>query len=149
MLAVNWYCNIMVMELFSSQIKYLNLSQPLEFEEIQAYPSSILENDEFLLCYEINQDQSRSIEPEREQFLGNLSFIGKKAVTGAILLPAGRYIFAQYRRETPLNPDEWLDMAIELQKDGLWERNKLGNLLYVRFLHEDSKFVTQIFREIN
>jgi hypothetical protein len=80
-----------------------------------------------------------------------LRFIGQKVDTNdaaTVSLPLGKYLFVQCRAETPLNREEWLDMAIEQQKDGLWERHKLGNLLYVRYLYEDGKFVTQVFREI-
>jgi hypothetical protein len=37
-------------------------------------------------------------------------------------------------------------MAIEQQKDGLWERLKPGNRLYLRILSEDGSPVTQLFR---
>ena len=63
-------------------------------------------------------------------------------------LPQGSYLFEQFRGQYVLSREEWLKMAIEQQKDGLWERNKLGNRLYVRYLYEDGAFVTQIFREI-
>jgi hypothetical protein len=45
-----------------------------------------------------------------------------------------------------LNREEWLDMALEQQKDGLWERYKPENRLYVRYLFEDGCPVTQLFR---
>ena len=131
---------------------YLNLRQPLNYTKIKALPSLISENDEFLLCCELNPAQAASIEPEKEKLLGNLLFTAKMTAVSAedaVNLPAGRYIFSQCRRETPLNQEEWLDMAVELQKDGLWERNKLENQLFVRFLYEDGKFVTQIFRAIS
>jgi hypothetical protein len=54
----------------------------------------------------------------------------------------------QKRSNEILNQTDWLDMAIEQQKDGLWERNKLGDLLFVRFLYEDNAVVTQIFRVV-
>jgi len=145
---VNWYYNIILMELLLTQIRYLDLRQPLNYLEIEGYPSIISENDDFLLCYELNPEQSRSIEPERDKLITGIVFAGKKEVSGTILLPAGHYIFSQYRRDKPLNNDEWFDMAIEQQKDGLWERNKLGNLLFIRFFYEDGMFVTQIFRTI-
>jgi len=96
--------------------------------------------EEEIHCYELNPVHARSIEPDKEQLLG-------KIVNNASLL-AGQYLFAQRRCEAHLGQEEWLDMAIEQQKDGLWERNKLGNLLYVRFLYEDGAFVTQVFRTL-
>jgi len=138
----------------------LNLGTPLVFGKI--YPekddiSTIFnENEEKLLCYNLNPVHSGSIEPIPDEFLGSLEFIGFKkredlheyAEEETVKLPNGVYLFMQKRSSQTLSQTEWLDIAIEQQKDGLWERNKLGNLLYVRFLHEDNAFVTQIFRKI-
>ena len=137
------------MDIDYSPIKYLDLRQPLQFSPIEALPSPLPENDEFLLCFKLNPSEAANIEPERDKFIIKTVFIGKRMASGSIFLPVGHYIFTQNRRETPLSQDEWLDIAIELQKDGLWERNKLGNLLYVRYLYEDGMFVTQIFRDKN
>jgi len=142
----------------------LDLRAPLFFKKIEEFPANISQNEEYLVCYELNPVQSRNIEPDREQLLGALVFIGKKdekevtttiAATNreipllvAATLPAKQYFFMQSRDDHALSRDEWIDLAIENQKDGLWERNKLGNLLYVRFLHEDDSFVTQVFREV-
>jgi len=128
----------------------LELRSPLLFKKIYGNPPSAPGiNNEIILCYELNPAQARSIEPDREMLLRHLQFAGEKA-DGAqsAALPAGHYIFAQSRGDASLNQEEWLDMAVDLQKDGLWERNKLGDLLYVRFLFEDDKFVTQIFRPV-
>jgi len=106
------------------------------------------------LCFNINSVESRSIKPEKENFLGTLEFIGRKMGENAapdgktVILPNGNYLFAQKRCPQALSQTEWLDIAIEQQKDGLWEQNKLGCLLYIRYLFEDGAFVTQIFREI-
>ena len=123
------------------------------------------ENEEVLYCFEINPLESDKIEPKRVEFLGSLKYVGKKnkfnklcasaplreeipEKLSEVSLPAGNYLFSQQRAERALNREEWLDMAIEQQKDGLWERNKLEAKLYVRFLHEDGAYVTQIFRPI-
>lgn len=134
----------------------LDLRASLFYDKIDVLPSPIPETGEFLLCYKLNPTQSRSIEPDRAQFLGSLLFTGKKTTeeskntgTEAIFLPQGHYLFTQQRSVNALNGDDWLDLAIEQQKDGLWERNKPGELLYVRFFYEDSAFVTQIFRVID
>jgi hypothetical protein len=37
-------------------------------------------------------------------------------------------------------------MAIETQKDGLWERLEPDSRLYLRFLTEDGRELTQVFR---
>jgi len=124
------------------------------------------ENEEVLLCFELNSAESNSIEPNREHFLRNLEFIGTKKTQNplplrasvppvspreefpSVSLPAGQYLFVQCRDEKALEQEEWLDMAIEQQKDGLWERHKPSNLLYIRYLYEDGAFVTQIFRSL-
>ncbi|MDR1838993.1 MAG: hypothetical protein LBQ93_05335 [Treponema sp.] len=131
----------------------LDLCAPLFFSKIEDMPSEIGENDEYLLIYELNPEQSRSIEPVRELFLGPMIFTGRKIdllladTAQTFVLPAGKYLFTQCRsKRNILQPDEWFDMAIEQQKDGLWERHKLESRLYVRFLFEDGEFVSQLFR---
>jgi hypothetical protein len=111
----------------------------------------VRENEEFLFCYELNIVQSRSIEPDRGQFAGKLLFSGEKqeeSMGESVVLPVGQYLFMQKRGKYALNQEEWLEMAIEQQKDGLWERHKLQNLLYVRYLFEDGAVVTQVFRAL-
>jgi len=131
----------------------LNLRETLFYKKFDEFPCQGTEaHQETLLCYELNPAQSRSIEPLKELFLGKLLFAGQKAGNDEkeqiVTLPEGFYLLEQCRKEAVLNEDEWLEMAIEQQKDGLWERNKLGNLLYVRFLYEDNSFVTQVFRTL-
>jgi hypothetical protein len=62
-------------------------------------------------------------------------------------LPRGDYLFAQIRQV--LNREEIVSMAVEIQKEGLWQRLKPGKRLYLRFLVEDGSFVTQLFRPFN
>jgi hypothetical protein len=143
----------------------LNLCTPLQYiKSVCQDPSQLknekLENEEILLCYEVNPVQGCSIEPERDYLLGKLLFIGQKIPesqnggtdekerNNLVSLPQGNYLFTQCRSEAVLSRDVWLDLAIEQQKDGLWERNKLVNLLYIRFLFEDGSFVTQVFRAV-
>jgi hypothetical protein len=105
--------------------------------------------DDRLFCFEIGAGQGDRIEPDPDLFLGSLTFSGRKAepadyAGGRMELPAGKYLFAQERRI--LNRDECVFMAIETQKDGLWERLRPESGLYLRFLTEDGKRVTQTFR---
>ncbi|MDR1585814.1 MAG: hypothetical protein LBS57_00010 [Treponema sp.] len=107
---------------------------------------------ERLFCFELDPVQARSIEPDRELLLGALLFAGvtgnpdalKAADAALVRLPAGLYLFAQRREAADRNA--CLDMAIEQQKDGLWERHEPEPMLYVRYLFEDGKPVTQVFR---
>ena len=130
----------------------LDLRSPLFYVKVEAMPGEITENDEFLLCFCLDSAQSRSIEPKPEQLLGSLVFTGQKSSDSGNLqfetvsLPTGNYLFTQVRGALPR--EEWLDLAVEQQKDGLWERYKLQNRLYVRFLFEDGGFVTQLFRQL-
>jgi hypothetical protein len=107
---------------------------------------------EFIFCFELDQEQSQSIEPQPENFLGRLIFSGKSVENQrqgnraykVSQLPAGLYLFAQQRGV--IGREEFIDLAIEQQKDGLWERINPGNRLFLRLLYEDGSPVTQLFR---
>jgi len=140
----------------SPYIKF-RLCTPLIYQKIEKnddFCINLSKNDDLIQCYSINPDQSGNIEPDRDQFLDSHIFTGLRAALEGekpaqeITLPQGQYLLVQQRSDQSLSRAEWLDMAIEQQKDGLWERNKLGSLLYVRYLYEDGKFVTQVFRQV-
>jgi hypothetical protein len=100
---------------------------------------------EAVFCFELDPSQSCGIEPDRKRFLGTLVFAARaEAGAAAVQIPAGLYLFSQKREA--LGRDACIDMAIEQQKDGLWERLKLEGLLYLRYLFEDGSPVTQLFR---
>ena len=102
---------------------------------------------EMLLCFEIDGGQGGRIDPQADVFLGKPVFTGKGGGTnGEVCLPAGIYLFTQKRKM--LCREECIATAIELQKNGLWERLKLENRLYIRYLFEDGNNVTQFFRLI-
>jgi len=130
----------------------LDLRAPLLYTEtpgLSAFdcPPLSEETSEFLFCFELDQEQSQSIEPQPENFFGRLVFSGKNVQNqnkGDLELPAGLYLFAQQRGV--IGREECIALAIEQQKDGLWEKIKLGNRLFLRYLYEDGSPVTQIFR---
>ena len=144
---------------------YLYLHSPLVYTEVpdlspfeSGFPQNETEPD-LIFCFELNNVQSGRIDPDADCLLGKLIFAGKSTVTahgavtahsavsaGDIQVPAGRYLFTQQRRALGMN--ECISLAVEQQKDGLWEREKPGNLLYIRRLYEDNSPVTQIIREI-
>jgi hypothetical protein len=134
----------------------LTLNSPLIYEKIEELPSEIQKNGDFLLFFKLDPKECCSILPEKSSLLRSIIFTGSRrhtetasvTETEALLMPQGEYIFMQCRDNAALKKEDWLDMAIELQKDGLWERNKLNNELYIRFLFEDGMFVTQIFRPV-
>ena len=101
---------------------------------------------EYMFYFELDPKQAGCIEPEAGCLLGGLVFSGQLAEEGKPLLaiPAGLYLFAQQRRV--LCREECIELAIELQKDGLWERLQLESRLYIRRLFEDGSAVTQLFR---
>ena len=108
------------------------------------------ENEEMIFCFDLDKSQYLNFEPDKEKLLAGLLFSGV-AVAGSekadLKLPAGNYLFAQ-KREL-LNRNDIIDMAAEIQAEGLWQRLKLGKRLYLRYLYEDGSFVTQLFRPIN
>ena len=129
----------------------LDLRTALEYEEapglipFERLPSADEAAQELLFCFELNREQAGRIDPEADCFLGELVFSGRgKGGQGKARLPAGLYLFVQQRGV--LNREECIGMAIEQQKDGLWERLRPGDCLYIRYLFEDGSPVTQIFR---
>jgi hypothetical protein len=138
----------------------LELRAPLFYREDRNLEPWKLENSgpgdsaaaERLFCFALDAVQGQSIEPDPVRFLGPLLAAGSSvtepanpAEAGSILeLSAGTYLFAQQREN--LGREAFIGMAIELQKDGLWERLGLGDRLYLRYLAEDGKMVTQAFR---
>ena len=137
-------------------LRILDLRSPLVYTQTQTSPPDNHENytgqEELLFCYELDPAQSSAIKPERGRLLAALAFIGCGAKNGnggkTVSLPAGTYLFAQRRQA--LGKNEWLDIAVEQQKECL--KNKLRKQyepqpsLYVRYLFEDGSPVTQLFR---
>jgi len=120
--------------------------------------------EEYLFCFELDREQSRSIEPRPENFLGRLVFSGRTVQNGGdpadnksgadnvIQMPAGLYLFTQRRRaywRGAAGREAVIAMAIEQQKDGLWERLRPEPRLFLRLLYEDGGPVTQLFRPYN
>jgi len=152
------------------ELIHLTLRSPIEYVEAPLVPfagffpagdpaagtHAAEEAREFLFRFELDQEQAARIDPDPAAFPGELVFAGRRgggreiagqgaqSVAGRGTLPEGQYAFVQERRE--LGREECVAMAIEQQKDGLWERLRLGNLLYIRYLFEDGSPVTQLFR---
>ena len=139
-----------------SSLRYLYLQTPILYKkapvETEEASQPRQNGTETLFCYNICPSQGDSIEPRRELFLGSQVFAGQKSpIDGdlgenSVFLPMGLYLFTQEREF--LEKEQWLEMAIEQQKDGLWERNKLGSILYLRRLYEDGADVTQVIRPV-
>jgi hypothetical protein len=105
--------------------------------------------EERIFLFEIDPAQGRNIEPDPDSFLGSLVFSGRlragERLSGQVReLPAGRYLFVQEKRL--LNREEGIDMALEAQKDGLWEGLQPEPRIYFRYLSEEGQALTQVFR---
>jgi hypothetical protein len=110
---------------------------------------------EYLFCFEVNPGQGFRIDPSGETYLGALICGGKADPVSPgetprpdpsrrFELPAGTYFFSQAREL--LGREDIINMAMEVQKEGLWERLHPEPRLYLRYLFEDQAPVTQVFR---
>ena len=147
----------------------LHLQSPLYYQRADSLEpfggipgmTEIPPGGEFLFAFTLDPVQARSIEPDRGQFPGQLLFRGiseppgvpgqpaypaREAPADRVMLPRGIYLFAQIREL--LDREDFIDMAIEVQKDGLWERYTPDSRLYLRYLYEETSPVTQIFRPL-
>jgi len=132
------------------EILRLNLLSPLHYVPLEnPDPFAYREGSgEMLFCFDLDEDERRSFEPDRTKLLKKLIFGGKSAgeTAGEMLLelPEGNYLFAQ-KREI-LSREDIIALAVEIQQEGLWQRLLPGKRLYLRYLFEDNKPVTQLFR---
>jgi hypothetical protein len=152
----------------------LTLAAPLYYRKAAIQPGTghvPKPGKEFLFHYEINPSEAYRIDPEPEQYLGPLlaagivdsSAFGVQTMGPAdnagmetpdetcLVLPSGLYYFTQLRKETFVSSElenfgNFVEMAMELQKEGLWERLRLGPGLYLRLLWEDEAGVVQVWR---
>jgi len=119
------------------EIQTLTMLSPLYYAPAEGDPFNYRKEDgEKLYCFQLNENECNNFEPDRETLIGPLVF--------SQVLPGGEYLFAQ-KREI-LSKDEIIDMAVEIQAEGLWQRLKPGKTLYLRYLYEDGSAVTQLYR---
>ena len=90
--------------------------------------------------YDLNPEEALGIDPKPDEYLDS-------GPEEAAELSPGQYYVTQVKKEH-VEKAELIDMALELQKEGLWERLKLGTKLYVRTLFEDGFPVFQLWRPI-
>jgi len=100
--------------------------------------------EEKVFCFELDAGERLAFEPDQNKLLGELVFGGEAAASGKAEIPKGNYLFAQQRKF--LSKDEIIGMAADIQMEGLWQRLKPGETLYLRYLFEDGSWVTQLFR---
>jgi hypothetical protein len=140
------------------QIVKLHLRSPLYYVQADdlKYPMFTADAGECLFGFEIEAGQYRNIEPEAAVFIGNGGapfFRGRLSPlppASCSLLPTicsletGLYLFMQCREAV-----DWegiLTMALEIQKEGLWEGFTLDRKLFLRYVFEDGAMVTQVWR---
>ncbi|MDR2394902.1 MAG: hypothetical protein LBD93_12230 [Treponema sp.] len=134
-------------------ILQLDLCAPLIYckdEALSPFAHTNLAEDT-LFCFDITPEQHLSIEPEEAQYLGELRFAGTLAPHPETLteppiieLPQGTYMFAQVLKLLDRAGCIW--MAMEVQKEGLWRRFTLERQFYLRYLVEEERTLTQVFR---
>ena len=129
-----------------SPIYYFPVTEPDPFDPRENGPGG-----EKLYCFELDENDRKSFEPDKSKFFDRLVFGGdaageppKKNGETLLKLPKGNYLFAQ-KREI-MHRDDIIAMAVEIQLEGLWQRLELGEKLYLRYLYEYSSGVTQLFR---
>ena len=122
-------------------IMRLNLLSPIHFshgDRLDPFNPG-LGDGEKLFCFDLDETQNLSFEPDKARLLGNQVFGGANRE-----LPKGDYLFAQEREI--LSREEIISLAAEIQQEGLWQRLIPGKRLYLRYLYEDGSWVTQLYR---
>ena len=134
----------------TTSLFYTPIEKPEPFNYTES--SEAGHGTEMLFCFDLDEDQYRSFEPEKDKIIKNLVFGGVYAgekpdssAAGKLLeLAPGDYLFAQ-KREL-LGRDEIIELVLEIQMEGLWQRLRPEKKIYLRYLFEDGKTVTQLFR---
>jgi hypothetical protein len=123
---------------------------PIFYREI-AFPPGLPDDSqspepfpETLFHFRINRSVAFAIETDGKDYLGSLIAAGRVDTNGGMELPAGEYFFTQVREK--LDTGAFIELALELQKEGLWERVRLGKTVYFRTLWEDGAQVSQVLR---
>ena len=110
-------------------IKLLFLAAPLVYTK-----------GENIMCYLIEPAEADIFEPNADSYIKSQENID-------VIIPAGNYLFSQ--QTNILDMKEIIETAVELQKEGLWQRLEMKQKLFIRFVSEDGRVVTQIFRPYN
>jgi hypothetical protein len=134
------------------EIIRLHLLSPLYYVRDEGITFAYHEGmGETLFHFALEPAQSQSIEPDEKALLSALISGGRAAGPGesvdpgkALVLPEGNYLFSQVKEI--LSPEDVVSLAAEVQKEGLWQRLRPGKELYLRYLFEDRRGVTQVFR---
>jgi hypothetical protein len=126
--------NVMQLELYRA-ISYVR------DDALDPFALSTVEG-ELLFCFELDAGGGAADSFSHPVCAGFELYDGE--IHEEIELPAGFYLFAQERRL--LSKNEVLTMEAEIQQFALADGYELDNKLYLRYLFEDGKIVTQLFR---
>ena len=147
-----------------AEIFNLNLVSPIYYSLLEKFDpftspdkaEASGSDEERVFCFDLDEGERLSFEPDEGMFLRHLVFggvaVADKAAARKVSeasgelaeLPGGNYLFSQ-KREV-LSKEGIIALAVEIQKEGLWQRLKLREKLYLRYLFEDGSWVTQVFR---
>lgn len=107
--------------------------------------------------FELEGAQATAVEIDTAQYLGSPAVTADSVDASdaaepsedEVVIPVGRYLFAQLRPEgARIDADLLAAAALELQKDGLWRAIALEPRFYLRVLAEGDGTVFQILRPI-
>jgi hypothetical protein len=101
---------------------------------------------EMLIHFRINRSGAFAVETDGKDYLESPISAGQADTNGSLELPAGEYFFTQVREK--LDTGAFIELALELQKEGLWERVRLKETVYFRTLWEDGARVSQVLRPV-
>jgi hypothetical protein len=138
-------------------IKKLILASPLMYtkDNFLRFPVCGTVRGEVLFRMALDPSRSRGIEPDRRFFPGSPAAGGTAGdgdgtpaieAPDRLELPAGTYIFTQVQELA--DRETLIDMIIETQREALWERLSPDDHFYIRYLVEDGRTVTQVFRPV-
>ena len=137
------------------RIMTLDLRAPLSYRSTSRSRTFLPpETGERVARFDLASSLASAVENEGASFLGEPTVVAESAeVAGPegeeVVIPAGRYLFAQFRAESlPVEAELLAEAAIEVQKDGLWRGVPMEPWVYLRFLSEEGGLACQVLRPI-
>jgi len=123
-----------------SEIIRLELMNSLYYDPTNVNPFDYQPgNGEMCFCFCLDESVYAEFEPDISFFPGIMVKNDEKS-----MLPMGKYLFSQ--APAVLNREEIINLAVEVQKEALWQRLKPDKRYFLRYVSEDNRTVTQIFR---
>ncbi len=127
------------------KVMKLDLRAPLPYRRELGPP--LTDDDERVCLYELDDRTGQDLDPQAEGYLGEpILTAGIHGAGEEVAVPQGTYLFAQLKAAP--EPHIQTALAIEVQKEGLWQGLAMGKRLYVRILREEDGTVTQALRPL-